>query len=502
MQVSGTGNFTIDSEAGYRALFEYATVGILVTDQTGIIKLVNPALEKLLGYTNEELHNQQVSILIPDQFHKAHHHHLHDYFAKPTVKMMGQGRNLYARKKDGSTIQVEIGLGFYPFNNSQMAVAFVSDISERIRAQESLLHSMEMTDLVIRSSLDAVICVDSNGLITIWNGQAEKIFGYKDNEIIGKHFADYLIPEKYRHLYKQGLSDYKKGYDIPDINRLIEIKAINKCGREFPVELSMIPVKQKGHNFFCAFVRDITERKENEWKSKEYRAQLERKNRELEQFAYVASHDLQEPLRTTAGFLNLFKRKYEDQIDADANQYITYMHDAILRMKTLINDLLQYSRIGSNVKPEMIDCNEIISELKADMHASITERNANILAQPLPHINGYRTEIKLLFQNLLSNSIKFCAPNTEPVIEISARKESGFYLFTFKDNGIGINPTQQERVFGLFQRLHTQSEYAGSGIGLAHCKKIVELHNGQIWLKSVLNQGTTFYFTIRSLMIH
>lgn len=487
------------SEEGYRALFEYATEGIMVSNDQGKIQLINPALERLLGYSNEELFDQPIYKLIPERYH-AKHHVLHDsYFEQPSVKFLGHGRELYARKKDGSTIPVEIGLGYYTFAGKQMAVAFITDISERKKAEKNLIDSVEMMNLIIRNSFDAIICVDSNGLITVWNEQASKMFKYSHDEIMGKHFADYLIPHKYQHLYKQGLEDFKKGYQIPDINRLVEIKAIDKFGRLFPVELSMVPVNQKEQIFFCGFVRDITERKKAEWQNKEYRSLLERKNKELEQFAYVASHDLQEPLRTTAGFFNLFKRKYSQHIDQESGQYINYIQEAISRMKTLINDLLQYSRIGNNVRPESFSVKDIIEELKEDIHASINETNAIIEFEELPTIAGYRTEIKLLFLNLISNAIKFRRINIPPIIQIKASATEDGFIFYVRDNGIGINPSMHEKVFGLFQRLHTQAEYKGSGIGLAHCKKIVELHHGDIWFEPNTENGTTFKFVLKNL---
>lgn len=499
MDFSSAAKLEKGSEEGYRALFEYATEGIMVSNEMGKIQLINPALEKLLGYSNEELFNQPIYKLIPDRYHEKHHS-LHDsYFEKPTVKFLGHGRELYARKKDGTTIPVEIGLGHYTLAGNKMAVAFITDISERKKAEKNLIDSVEMTNLIIRNSFDAIICVDSKGLITVWNEQAVKMFKYSKEEILGKHFAEYLIPPKYQHLYKQGLEDFKKGYEIPDINRLVEINAIDKFGRLFPVELSMVPVNQEGHYFFCGFVRDITERKKAEWQNKEYRSLLERKNKELEQFAYVASHDLQEPLRTTAGFFNLFKRKYSTNIDQEASQYITYIQEAIQRMKTLINDLLQYSRIGTNVHPEPFEIKDVIEELKEDIHASINETNAVIKYDQLPDFIGYRTEIKLLLQNLISNGIKFRTPNVPPIIEVSAENIDGGFLFSFKDNGIGINPNMHEKVFGLFQRLHTQAEYKGSGIGLAHCKKIIELHGGDIWFEPNADHGTTFKFTLKNL---
>jgi hypothetical protein len=225
-------------------------------------------------------------------------------------------------------------------------------------------------------------------------------------------------------------------------------------------------------------------------------AELESKNKELEQFAYVASHDLQEPLRTTTSFVELIRKQYYGKLDGTANKYIDYIIQASDRMKTLIKDLLDYSRIGREKTFEQVDCNVILDEVLADLDKVIKENKAEIKAGPLPVVNGFSTELKLLFQNLISNSIKFRKPVIAPVIEIASHQENGHWLFTFSDNGIGIDKQYQQRIFIIFQRLHNRSVYEGSGIGLAHCKKIVELHGGKIWVESKAGEGSTFYFTL------
>jgi ligand-binding sensor domain-containing protein/signal transduction histidine kinase len=225
---------------------------------------------------------------------------------------------------------------------------------------------------------------------------------------------------------------------------------------------------------------------------------LARKNIELEQFVYIASHDLREPLRTTASFVELFKQQYKDRLDEKADTYLSYITQSADRMKTLINDLLDYSRIGNHKESELIDCSVILGEVKADLATAISESGATITADPLPTIVAYRTNLKQLFQNLLINAIKFRKKDTAPAIHISSLKKDGHWQFSFKDNGIGVEEKHKEKIFVIFQRLHTRKEYEGSGIGLAFCKKIVELHNGDIWLESELGNGSTFYFTIQN----
>ncbi len=225
-------------------------------------------------------------------------------------------------------------------------------------------------------------------------------------------------------------------------------------------------------------------------------AELERKNKELEQFAYVASHDLQEPLKTTSGFVELLRKQYKGHLDENADKYLDYILQASDRMKTLIKDLLDYSRLGRKIEFVPVDCNMLLHEVLADMDKGIRENQALINARPLPVVNAFPTELKLLFQNLISNSIKFRKTGTRPEVQIQAFRENGSWKFSIRDNGIGIDQQHKDKIFIIFQRLHNRTDYEGSGIGLAHCKKIVELHGGRIWVESTPGEGSTFFFTI------
>lgn len=226
--------------------------------------------------------------------------------------------------------------------------------------------------------------------------------------------------------------------------------------------------------------------------------QLKVKNKELEQFAYVASHDLQEPLRTVNSFVELLKRKYEGQLDQKADKYIRLISEASNRMSNLIKALLDYSRIGRNKKLTVVDCNQLLNDIQKDLSVNIAETNTSIDIGELPQLNGYETELRLLFQNLINNAIKFRKQNTNPIIKINAIEENG-WTFSVQDNGIGFAEDQKEKIFTIFQRLHDRSKYEGTGIGLAHCMKIVELHDGDIWVDSLPNKGSTFYIRLPKL---
>ncbi len=233
-----------------------------------------------------------------------------------------------------------------------------------------------------------------------------------------------------------------------------------------------------------------------EKKVRQRTSEMESKNKELEQFAYVASHDLQEPLRTIAGFVDLLQKEYQPKLDGNGKVYLTYLSQAAFRMRTLIKDLLDYSRIGREREVQPVDINHLLEEVLADLGKSIRDSDGVITAGPMPILQVYPTELKLLFQNLIANAIKFHHPDRQPEIWISAQQEEHHCVFAVADNGIGIEPQFLDRIFIIFQRLHNRTKYEGSGIGLAHCKKIVEMHEGKIWVESKPGLGSQFYFTI------
>lgn len=242
--------------------------------------------------------------------------------------------------------------------------------------------------------------------------------------------------------------------------------------------------------------REITERRRVEDKLNETLADLQRSNKDLEQFAYVASHDLQEPLRMVASFTQLLAERYENQLDEKAQKFIHYAVDGAVRMQMLINDLLAYSRIGTRVKPlELVDAHAVLGEAVKNLKMNIEEAKAIITNDELPEVRADASQLAQLFQNLIGNAVKFRGAGL-PHIHVSARAEGREWLFSIKDNGIGIDQQYADKIFVIFQRLHTREEYPGSGIGLAICKKIVERHGGRIWFESEPGKGATFYFTI------
>lgn len=229
--------------------------------------------------------------------------------------------------------------------------------------------------------------------------------------------------------------------------------------------------------------------------------QLEEKNSQLNQFAYIASHDLQEPLRTVDNFIDLFQEDYGDRLDNDAIQYFNFIKGATSRMKALITGLLNYSRLGRSEVKSKIELNKLLDEIKADFIIKINEKNASITSDILPTITGYPVELKQLFANLISNALKFMPPDRTPKIHISVKETKHQYTFKVEDNGLGIKKEHLSRIFSMFTRLHSARDYKGTGIGLAFCQKIVDLHKGKISVASEVGEGSTFTFTIKKLSL-
>lgn len=254
--------------------------------------------------------------------------------------------------------------------------------------------------------------------------------------------------------------------------------------------------KADGTMVWYGIFQDITEQRKLE-EIQKFAQELKVKNKEMEQFAYVASHDLQEPLRTIRSYSGLLNRRFSDQLGEDGQQFLNFIGDASLRMSNLIKGLLEYSQIGTDRQVGTVNCNVLLQEVLQDLNSSITKHQATIKVNDLPTLQGYKVELRQLFQNLISNAIKFHKPGEEPLIEIHAAEKQAYWQFSVKDNGIGIDLKYQNKIFTIFQRLHLSKKYEGTGIGLANCKKIVEMHHGRIWLESEEGQGATFFFTLK-----
>jgi PAS domain S-box-containing protein len=374
----------------------------------------------------------------------------------------------------------------------------LGEVAGRRRAIEELQQAENKYRTLLQSTDQGIYGVDRESHCIFINRSAAQLLGYEPEEILGRNTHDLV-----HHTRPDGSAC---PYDACPIcvtlhtgkgTRTDSELFWRREGTSFPVEFSSHPILQGG-NVIGAVVafNDITQRRQAEKQLQEIATALERSNKELEQFAYVASHDLQEPLRMVASYVQLLARRYKDKLDADANDFINFAVDGAKRMQTLINDLLTYSRVGTRAKLlTATDCELVLQDALNNLQVAILESGAIITHDTLPVVLGDSVQLSQLFQNLLSNAIKFRHRGEAPSIHVGAERRAAEWVLSVHDNGIGIDLRHADRIFQIFQRLHTRDEYPGTGIGLAVCKKIVERHGGRIWAESQPGHGATFLFT-------
>nr|WP_242539031.1 PAS domain S-box protein [Trinickia acidisoli] len=369
------------------------------------------------------------------------------------------------------------------------SVLVLHDVTERERAEERFRVAVE-------AAPNAMIMVDLAGKMTLVNTQTERLFGYTRAELLGRPI-EMLVPERFRgHHVSYRTAFFAKPSARP-MGSGRDLFGLRRDGTEFPIEIGLNPIETSEGVFVLSSIADITERKRAERQLRQRTEELARSNRDLEQFAYVASHDLQEPLRAVAGPLQLLQRRYEGQLDERADEFIGHAVDGATRMQTLIDDLLSYSRVGRLEDPKQsVQLANALELALKNLAVVVEETGAQVTHDALPVVQAIPMQLSLLFQNLIGNAIKFRGKDRPVRIHVGAQATADGWQISVADNGIGIDEQYFERIFVIFQRLHTRREYPGTGLGLALCKRIVEHHGGKIWLASTPGKGTTFFFTV------
>ncbi|MDD3984939.1 MAG: ATP-binding protein [Methanobacterium sp.] len=336
------------------------------------------------------------------------------------------------------------------------------------------------------------MAVDDNFNIIYWNKIAEKMLGWTEEEVIGRHSGD-LLQTRFENSSREDFCNklLKDGHYLGDLYYLCKDKTY------LPVEVNVKKSDQKGKKTsILASIHDISKRKQRDEKLKRTVDELKRSNKELKRFAYVSSHDLQEPLRMVTLYSQLLEKRYKNSLDNDANDFINYIVENAKRMKQLIEDLLEYSKVTNDAKKfGNVDLEKVVDIVISNLSIPITGNNVNITRKNLPTIFADENQMLQVFQNLITNAIKFKGKKHSE-IHISAKKEEGKWIFAIKDNGIGIKPDYVDQIFEVFKRLHTKEEYPGTGIGLSIVQKIINHHGGRIWVESEPGHESTFYFTI------
>jgi PAS domain S-box-containing protein len=450
----------------------------IIDEPTLQFEEVNEAFKNMLGYELDEIKGTPIALYIPEDDINRLKKIIAEDVSESSFEMLIECKDHTKKWLDWNIVK-----------NGRKWFASARDItiSKQVTKIQTYLSA------VVELSNNAIYLYDLDGKIISWNTGAEKMYGYSEAEAINMPVWN-LIPDSEISKNKGSIEAVLKGEKIPPY----ETKHITKNGDLIDVVFGISGItEEKGViKSIAATERDITNEKIAESLIQQQAKKLKESNVELEQFAYVASHDLQEPLRTISNFVELLKNKYLDKSDSKTSRYINFILEATSRMQNLIKDLLELSRIGRTISIAAVDCNTVLNNAIAEMGLTIKENKAKISFSQLPIVQGNEIELKQLFQNLLSNAIKFRKKGISPEIKITVEEDSLEYLFAFTDNGIGMDPQFKEKIFVIFQRLHNNTDYPGTGIGLATCKKIVEQLHGKIWVESILNEGSTFYFTV------
>lgn len=390
------------------------------------------------------------------------------------------------------------GVGSAIFSVAVMVLSFIfiwetSKNVNNLQQKKDLIN--ERLNLIFEALPNALVMGNSDGKIILVNRETEKMFGYKREELLGKEL-EILLPQRLHAAHPGKMKSFFVNPFSRNFGSNANLYARRKNGEEFPIEIGLTPLKTEDGLVGLASVVDITDRKTSEKIIQEQLRELKIKNQEMEQFNYIASHDLQEPLRTVANYITLLEEDYPNEIKGEISGHLSAMKHATTRMSRLIKNLLDYGLLGRNKSLNLTDVNHTLNDVKADLNSLVKKTNSVIItATSLPTIFVYETELRQLLQNLINNAIKFRKKDTAPVIYIGHDLKDNVYEFYVKDNGIGIEEKHALTIFNIFQRLNREEEYEGYGVGLANCKKIVEMHGGKIWVESN-GDGSTFKFTI------
>lgn len=469
------------------AIVESSDDAIISKDLNGIIRSWNKGAEQIFGYTAEEAIGKPVTMLavpervteIPEILDRIRRGERVDHYETKR------------RTKDGRVLTISLTVS--PIRDASGSVVGASKIARDVTAQKAGVELQSRLAAIVESSDDAIISKDLNGIIRSWNAGAQRIFGYTADEIIGKPVTMLAVPERVDEI-PNILERIGRGERVDHY----ETKRITKDGRVLTVSLTVSPIRDASGKIVGAskVARDITERVAAEEALRKAGEALSRANADLEHFAWSASHDLQEPLRMVSTYTELLRRRFSGQLGETGEEYIRYAVEGAQRMEHLLKDLVSYMHISAETgTPADVDANEALGQALANLRATITSSSARITHEPLPVVHMHRLELEQVFQNLVSNAIRYRGEEL-PNIHIGVERQGGHWKFSVRDNGIGINPRYKEHIFGMFKRLHSSAEYPGSGMGLAICQRIVSRAGGRIWVESELGRGSTFFFTI------
>ena len=470
---------------------------LFITDQELNLVNVNQVAARMLGFDDkEQLSGTNIIDAVADKDRNR--------FAVDMGKAL---TNKFIKDVQGYTLVTTHGGEFDVEANTEILldsagmsaglVITARDVTERKLMQEALRLSEEKLRTMFESMRDGIVLTDVAGIIIEVNEAAIRMHGHTDKSaMVGRHGIE-LVAERDHDRVLESAAKQTKGESPKELSETHTL--VRADGTEFESESSRSVLRDSAGKVvgFIAAERDVTERKLMQEKLQNALEELKRSNTELQQFAYVASHDMQEPLRMVSSYLTLLARRYKGKLESDGDEFIEFAVDGANRMQGLIEALLLYSRVNTRGQPpEPTECEDVLKQTLNNLQVAIEEKDAEVTHDPLPGIMADRIQMVQLFQNLIGNGIKFQAEGQRPHVHVSAEDAEDDWLFSFRDNGIGIDPQFNERIFTIFQRLQARGEYPGTGIGLSVCKRIVERHGGRIWVESEAGKGATFKFTL------
>lgn len=484
-----------ESDRNYRLLAENTTDTVAIIDMDLNIRWISDSSRETTGYSFEE----QRALPLEKQMTAESMERAMELYAlaldeeKKGISPLDRHYDIELEicRKDGSTFWSENIFHFIREDQGRATGILMQgrDISRRKQAEEALLREKHFTDALIDNLPATFWVVDDNVKFIRWNSNQEKVLGYSPDKLSRINPLKIIVPEDRQRVASRFMEAFQGSCEE------VETYVIKETGQTVPYQLSFAPLTVGGRQYLMGFGIDISARKQAESKLQKIMDDLKRSNEELEQFAYVASHDLQEPLRMVSSYVQLLEKRYRDKLDTDAIDFINFAVDGSRRMQNLINDLLSYSRVGSRGKPfQPVDSSAIYNAAVNNLQIAIRENEAYIEHGELPRVTADEGQMVQVFQNLIGNAIKFHGKDSPHVI-VNADRVNGNWIFSVKDNGIGISRQFFDRIFMVFQRLHG-NEYPGTGIGLSIARKIIQRHGGQIWVESELDKGSTFYFSI------
>ena len=478
------------AEERFRGLLEAAPDALVIVGEDGRIALVNRQTEALFGYTRAELLGAPIELLIPERFRSGHPAHRHDYFAAARTRPMGAELSLHARRKDGTEFPAEISLSPFETADGRLITAAIRDVTDRHRMEDARLRLAAIVD----SSDDAIIGKTLEGVITSWNVGAQRLFGYTSEEMVGRSIA-VLFPPGHPGEEEALLRQLRGGEEVAHYDTVRR----RKDGQDIDVSVTVSPVRDRLGNVIGAskVARDITERRRAERALAAAKEAAEMANRELEAFSYSVAHDLRAPLRGMNGFAQILLDDYADKLDADGVDCLHEIRANAQRMGALIDALLSLSRVTrSELRRERVDLTHLARELALKLDIAEPARDVQVVVA-----RGLSAEVdpllaRALFENLLNNAWKFTGGTARGRIEVGATNEDGAPAFFVRDNGAGFDMAFAGKLFAPFQRLHSATEFPGTGIGLATAKRIVHRHGGRIWAEGAVDAGATFYVVL------